>query len=97
MAKTQIKWVPGAFYRLRSEPGVRSMEEKWAAKVAQNANQMSKPGAVYKVSSVQGKKRPQGRWRTTVITATAHAMNDNAKNHTLLKALFATTGTSFTP
>lgn len=76
-------------------PKVRGVDEKWAAKVAATANRMSGTDG-YKVSSLAGRRKPQGRWRTTVITATAEAMLDNAKNNTLVKALYSTTGTSFT-
>lgn len=87
-SKVRIRWKNGAFYRLRSEPKVRDELEGWAGKVAAAANRM---GGVdgYKTSSRQGARRPQGRWRTTVITANAKAMVDNMKKNTLTKALFS--------
>jgi hypothetical protein len=88
MAKSvDIKWKPGAFYKLRSEPGVQKALEAWAADVAAKANSMAKTDG-YKTSSRQGARRPQGRWRTTVITANAKAMRNNTKHNTLIKALF---------
>lgn len=86
MAK--IKWKPKGFYRLRSEPGVVAELERRAAKIAARANSMGGTDG-YKTSSVQGRRRPQGRWRTTVITANAEAMRDNAENNTLTRALYS--------
>lgn len=96
MSKVDIKWTPGGFYRLRSEPGVRKALDKWADRVASNANRMAGTKNAYRTSSRQGARRPQGRWRDTVITGNYDAMKDNAKNQTLTKALYSTTGTSFT-
>jgi hypothetical protein len=95
MAKVDIRWNKEGFYKLRSEPGVQKALDKWAAKVAANANRMSGLKDSFKTSSRQGARRPQGRWRTTVITADAQAMRNNAKNQTLTKALYSTTGESF--
>lgn len=81
----RFKWnIPG-FYQLRSEPGVVAYLETYAQQVADRANEMGQ--GTYAVGSVQGMKRPQGRWRTSVITADARAMANNAKNNTLIKAL----------
>lgn len=91
--KVRIRWKMGALYRLRSGTApdsgkVQDELEQWAEKVAAKANRISKTGG-YKTSSRQGKRKPQGRWRTTVITANAKAMRDNMKNNTLTKALFS--------
>lgn len=84
----KIEWHRGAFYRLRSEPGVVSALEGWAERVADEANGLAGTGTGgYRTSSRQGARRPQGRWRTTVITATADVMEDNAANNTLIRAL----------
>lgn len=89
MAKSvDIKWKSGAFYKLRSEPGVQKALEDWASEVADKANRMENIKGGFKTSSRQGARRPQGRWRTTVITATAEAMRKNAKRNALVKALF---------
>jgi hypothetical protein len=105
MAKKQlskdvsISWKFGALRGIRygdTAPSVQSVLEKWSERVAANANRMSGTTG-YKTSSRAGRRNPQGRWRTTVITANYAAMRDNAKNNTLTKALFQTTGTSFTP
>lgn len=95
-SEVNIKWVNGAFYRLRSESGVKKALDKWADKVAANANRMAGIKNGFRTSSRQGARRPQGRWRTTVITANYDAMKDNTKQQTLTKALYSTTGTSFT-
>lgn len=84
---TDLRWKRGAFYKLRSEPGVQQALQELATQVAARANQMAGTPGGFKTSSLQGAKRPQGRWRTTVITATAVAMRKNAKHNTLLKAL----------
>jgi len=81
----KIKWKHGALYKIRKLPGVISGLEAWAEQIAADANSMGGTDG-YKTSSVQGKRRPQGRWRTTVITATAEAMADNMKHNTLSKA-----------
>lgn len=83
----RIKWNHGALYRIRSAPKVVDELDDWAGKVASRANRMGKIDG-YKTSSRQGARRPQGRWRTTVITANAKAMVDNMSNNTLTKALF---------
>ncbi|OBA62189.1 hypothetical protein A5780_19210 [Nocardia sp. 852002-20019_SCH5090214] len=77
----RIKFNNRAFYELRSAPGVRADLEARAEKIAQAAGEGYEPG------SRQGEKRPQGRWRASVVTATWEAMQDNAENHTLLRAL----------
>lgn len=89
----KVKWNRSALRSIRygdSAPKVRETLDDWADKLAARANQMGKTGAGYKTSSRPGERRPQGRWRTTVITASAHAMNENAKNNTLLRALHST-------
>lgn len=87
-SKVRIRWKMGALHRIRSAPKVVDELEDWAGKVAATANRMGKTDG-YKTSSRQGAKRPQGRWRTTVITANAKAMRDNMKSNTLTKALFS--------
>lgn len=81
----KIKWNPQAFYDLRSAPGVVAELESRARQVASRANTLGK--GTYAVGSRQGARRPQGRWRASVVTADAQAMADNAKHHTLVRAL----------
>lgn len=82
--------IPEGFYAIRRAPGVVEKLDRMAKAVADQANQsadLEEEG--YKTSSVQGEKKPQGRWRTTVITATEEATMDNASNNTLVKSLDA--------
>jgi hypothetical protein len=90
MAKDiQIKWNRSALRSIRygdSAPKVRQALEDWAERIAATANGgISSDG--YRTSSQAGRRRPQGRHRTTVITANAEAMEDNASNNTLIRAL----------
>lgn len=73
------------FKQLRREDAVVAYEVECAQKVADAANAIGK--GTYAVGSRQGAARPQGRWRTSVVTADAKAMAHNAKHQTLLKAM----------
>jgi len=77
------------FYAIRSAPKVVAKEQEMAKKIADKANRDSGLVDGYRTSSTQGRKKPQGRWRTTVITATAAAIEDNSKNNRLLRSLDA--------
>lgn len=87
----RIEWNRGALRSIRygdSAPKVREALEDWAERIAATANGgISSDG--YKTSSRPGRRVKQGRWRTTVITANAEAMQDNASNNTLVRALHA--------
>jgi hypothetical protein len=61
------------------------LEEAAAQRVCDQANAIGK--GTYAVGSRQGRKAPQGRWRTTVVTADARAMANNAKRNTLIRAM----------
>ncbi|AXQ62843.1 hypothetical protein SEA_ANGELIQUE_12 [Gordonia phage Angelique] len=76
--------IPG-FYALRSDPGIVAQEEAMAQQVCDRANSIGK--GTYAVGSRQGRKAPQGRWRTTVVTADARAIANNARNNTLIRAM----------
>lgn len=74
---------------LRSAPGVVSKLESISGEVAGRANSMMGEGPnEFRTSSQQGRARPFGRWRTTVITATWKAKYYQAKTNALLKALY---------
>lgn len=79
----------GALYQLRREPGVRADCERRAAAVQAAAGGAP---AGYLMSSSQGEKRPQGRWRAAVYTSNFAAIKDNARNNTLMRALNAARG-----
>lgn len=91
----RIKWKKNALYNLRRAPGVIAHLEQRADSVADTANKGAKThdhDAKYATSSQQGERKPQGRWRTTVITANAEAMVDNASHNRLLSALMEEKG-----
>lgn len=83
----KINWNTQGFYDLRREPGVRADLEQRAKAIADAAS--SNGRGRYGTSSVQGKKKPQGRWRTTVITADAKAQIETARHQTLHKSIDA--------
>ncbi|WP_306365442.1 hypothetical protein [Nocardia sp. CC227C] len=74
------------YYALRSEPGVVADLEARGQRVLAAAGGEA---AGYGMDSRQGAKRPQGRWRVSVVTNTPEAMLDNAENNTLLRAMGA--------
>ena len=90
MARVEFK--AGAFYKLRSEPGVRRDIAARTERIMRAANSGAGFEDDYRSSTMQGARRPQGRWRGSVITATVRAMRDNAKNHRLLRSLDAGRG-----
>lgn len=83
--KFEIEFDPGALYEVRSDPALVAREEALAQQVADRANTNGK--GTYAVGSRQGRKNPQGRWRTSVVTADAEAMADNARNNTLIRSM----------
>ena len=78
-----------AFYELRRDPAVVKMLEDIANSAADACNSDAASngysGAEYAAGSIQGKKKPQGRWFTSVITTNGKAIRDNHENDTLLK------------
>ena len=81
----RLRWNPNALYDIRRDPGVVAELESAAQKIADDANASGE--GTYAVGSRQGIRNPQGRWRTSVVTADAKAMIDTAANNTLLRAL----------
>lgn len=75
-----------AFYEIRRSPGVVAELESRARKI------QAACGEGFEMSSQQGVKRPQGRWRTTVAAISPKAKRKNAKYNTLLRALGAGRG-----
>lgn len=90
-----VEWNYGALRGIRygdTAPKVRATLEDWAGRIAATCNRNVYDDG-YKTSSRPGKPGPpgyQGRWRTTVITADAEAMDDNARHNTLVRALHST-------
>lgn len=84
---TEIRWRPGCFYDLRRQPGVIAALENHGRHIAAQANSTLKEGSGYRVGSRQGAKKPRGRWRVTVYTASTHAKRSNARHNTLIKLL----------
>lgn len=79
------------FYDVRRMPRLVDLLEEKAEKVAAEANSsLRNPGEAenYRTGSRQGARRPQGRWRTSVFTATEYAKRADAKHNHLLKALY---------
>lgn len=90
----RLVWNMDAFYQLRSSRPIQKKLESVAKKVAKAANSSAQldDNKNYVVGSRQGSRRPAGRWRASVVTASGAAMKDNAKNHRLLRSLDAGRG-----
>jgi len=81
MANVRIKHHIRGYKELRAAPGVVADLERRAGAVRAAA------GDGFEMGSRQGAARPQGRWRTSVVTATPKAMRKNQRDNTLLRAL----------
>lgn len=88
----KIKWNRSGLREIRygdADRRVITFLENEVEKVADRANSAAQvDGAKYVTGSQAGRRRPQGRWRTSVVTANYAAMRDNAKHNTLTRALF---------
>lgn len=84
MGNVRITHNAAGYYQLRAAPGVKADLEARGGRVKRAA---SSDGGKYVMSSRQGAKAPQGRWRVSIATADAKAMRKNAKHHSLLRAL----------
>ena len=87
MARLEFK--RGAFRELRFDPAIRRDINRRAKAIADKANNDSDLDNGYRVGSRAGARRPQGRPRATVVTATGDAVRDSAKNDRLLRSLNA--------
>lgn len=84
MARIEMK--RDALYETRRAPILRDDLERCARVVLDAAGGEA---AGYMMSSSQGAKQPQGRWRTAVFTANFAAILDNRRNNTLVRAFAA--------
>lgn len=81
MAQRKFVPKPGAFYEVRRSGPVQAAVNGLAARMASAAG----PG--FEWSSMQGQKRPQGRWRAIVYPATFAARRRNANENTLVRVM----------
>lgn len=96
MAKPRIKYRPGAFFEIRTLPGVAAALEAHGRRITDAANATLAEGVGYRMSSRKGRKGPsptgrgkgfQGRWAVRVWTSSNHAKYSNAKHNTLVRLL----------
>lgn len=88
MAKDVVfKWNDRRFYDLRRDRKVVAELEARGRRVMNAANRTLKERTGYRMSSFQGKRKPQGRWFVNVYTASHHAKRSNAIHNTLLTVM----------
>lgn len=80
VARVRIKWNRGAFAEIRTSPEVMAELNDLAAGIASRAGE----GFVAKDAQATGGRV---RGRAAVVTATAKAMADQARNHTIEASL----------
>lgn len=83
MARTRIKWRRAGFPELRNEPGVLEDLQTRADAIADAA------GDGYESRPAEPGEGKKGRARAAVLTGTAEARVDNARNQTLLRSIDA--------
>lgn len=87
MPSIRVKFRRDGFYNIRrDEKLVRFLEAAGQAMV-DDANATLPEGVGYRLSSSQGRRRPQGRWAVRVYTSSDHAKRSNARHNTLLRIL----------
>lgn len=87
MGDVQFKWSNRAFYDLRRDPAVVRELESRGRRILAAANSTLKEGRGYRMSSFQGRKKPQGRWFVQVYASSDHAKRSDARRNTLLRVL----------
>lgn len=87
MTNVRVKFNRGAFYDLRRAPKVIDFLEAAGQSMVDDANDTLDERVGYRMSSSQGRKRPQGRWAVRVFTSSDHAKRSNAQHNTLLRLL----------
>ncbi|NKY08943.1 hypothetical protein [Cellulomonas hominis] len=75
-----MKWRRGAFAELRTDPAVMRELDSYAERIADAA------GDGYEAKPAE-ETGGRVRGRAAVVTTTLGAIRDNAKNHTLMRAL----------
>lgn len=86
MAKVRFKTNLSAHYEVRRMPALVAFLEQEGTDIMESANDtLDEEG--YRMSSGQGRKKPQGRWAVRVYTVTNHAKRSNAINNTLVRLL----------
>lgn len=87
-----LKWSNKSFFDLRRDPAVIKELERRGRQIVDAANRTLDEGRGYRMSSAQGRKKPQGRWFVNIYTASNHAKYSNAKHNTLIRVLNETQG-----
>jgi hypothetical protein len=82
-----LKWNNKAFYDLRRDPAVIKELESRGRRVLDAANATLPEKTGYRMSSFQGKRKPQGRWFVQVFAASNHAKRSDARRNTLVRSL----------
>lgn len=82
----RIDFNNSGFYDLRRHPNTRTMLEMYGELVMAAANATIDEDG-YHMASEQGAKKPEGRWRVAVFTASDEAKRSNAKHNTLLRLI----------
>lgn len=74
-------------YDLRRDPAVIKELERRGRRIMDAANETLPERQGYRMSSFQGKKKPQGRWFVQIYTSSRHAKHSNARRNTLIRML----------
>lgn len=82
-----LKWNRKAFYDLRRDPAVVRELQSRGRRVLNAANASLPEKQGYRMSSFQGKRKPQGRWFVQIYAASNHAKRSDARRNTLLRVL----------
>lgn len=108
MSDVTVKVNNKSVREIRSSKPVVAELERRGRKIVNAANRtlgenslrnriMGRRGRVgYRMSSFQGKRKPQGRWFVQIYTASNHAKHSCAKHNTLVRVLNETQGTNAT-
>lgn len=87
MPKIRFKTDIAGFYDVRRMPKLIDLLESHGKSIMDGANDTLPEGEGYRMSSGQGRKKPQGRWAVRVYTASNHAKASNARRNTLVSLL----------